>query len=29
VLTVLYMDGLRIDRVGLRLLSGETPEDPA
>jgi CBS domain containing-hemolysin-like protein len=23
VLTVLYMDGLRIDRVGLRLLSGE------
>ena len=28
VLTVLYMDGLRIDRVGLRLLSGEpSPED--
>jgi CBS domain containing-hemolysin-like protein len=27
VLTVLYMDGLRIDRVGLRLLSGDSPAE--
>jgi CBS domain containing-hemolysin-like protein len=27
VLTVLYMDGLRIDRVGLRLLSGAPPAE--
>jgi CBS domain containing-hemolysin-like protein len=27
VLTVLYMDGLRIDRVGLRLLSGDPSSD--